>query len=176
MGSCASNPNRKANSGHKRRKHKSKRRGNIPIALPDMPLKRVSNAGSIVGDFNITDFVNLDFENGASAPCKRSEVSNMKFHLTQLQYHTQIDANGTQLIGFLITSFLIHPLVICDCNVCAFDGVWLYYAGKYQEEAWFDSVSIIESDSDDDFSSVHGGDAFIGCSSQCSFQNQFLLS
>ncbi|XP_027913351.1 uncharacterized protein LOC114173272 [Vigna unguiculata] len=121
MGSCASNPNRKANSGHKRRKHKSKRRGNIPTALPDMPLKRVSNAGSIVGDFNITDFVNLDFENGASAPCKRSEVSNMKFHLTQLQYHTQIDANG-----------------------------------KYQEEAWFDSVSIIESDSDDDFSSVHG--------------------
>ncbi|QCD90374.1 hypothetical protein DEO72_LG4g1329 [Vigna unguiculata] len=121
MGSCASNPNRKANSGHKRRKHKSKRRGNIPTALPDMPLKRVSNAGSIVGDFNITDFVNLDFENDASAPCKRSEVSNMKFHLTQLQYHTQIDANG-----------------------------------KYQEEAWFDSVSIIESDSDDDFSSVHG--------------------
>ncbi|XP_014492892.1 uncharacterized protein LOC106755290 [Vigna radiata var. radiata] len=121
MGSCASNPNRKA-SGHKRRKHKSgKRRGNIPTSLPEMPLKRVSNAGSLVGDFNLSDFVNLDFENGASAPCRRSEVSNMKFHLTQLQYHSQIDANG-----------------------------------KYQEEAWFDSVSIIESDSDDDFCSVHG--------------------
>ncbi|KAK7368173.1 hypothetical protein VNO80_10197 [Phaseolus coccineus] len=121
MGSCASNPNRKG-SGHKRRKHKSgKRRGNIPTALPEIPLKRVSNAGSLVGDFNLSDFVHLDFENGASAPCRRSEVSNMKFHLTQLQYHSQIDANG-----------------------------------KYQEEAWFDSVSIIESDSDDDFSSVHG--------------------
>ncbi|KAK7307082.1 hypothetical protein VNO77_39828 [Canavalia gladiata] len=117
MGSCASKPNGK-NNGQKRRKHKSgKRRGNIPSALPEMPLKRVSNAGSIVGDFSMCDFVHLDFENGASATCRRSEV----FHVTQLQYHSQIDANG-----------------------------------KYQEDAWFDSVSILDSDSDDDFSSVHG--------------------
>ncbi|KAG4403185.1 hypothetical protein GLYMA_01G053600v4 [Glycine max] len=122
MGSCASNPNRKS-SCQKRRKQKSgKRRGNIPTALPDLPLERVSNAGSRVGDFSLSDFVHLDFENGASAPCRRSEVSNMKFHLTQYHSHSQIDAN----------------------------------AGKYQEEAWFDSVSIIGSDSDDEFSSVHG--------------------
>ncbi|KAG4403182.1 hypothetical protein GLYMA_01G053600v4 [Glycine max] len=121
MGSCASNPNRKS-SCQKRRKQKSgKRRGNIPTALPDLPLERVSNAGSRVGDFSLSDFVHLDFENGASAPCRRSEVSNMKFHLTQYHSHSQIDANG-----------------------------------KYQEEAWFDSVSIIGSDSDDEFSSVHG--------------------
>ncbi|WVZ08530.1 hypothetical protein V8G54_021876 [Vigna mungo] len=95
MGSCASNPNTKV-SGHKKRKHKSgKRRGNIPTSLPEMPLKRVSNAESLVGDFNLSDFVNLDFENDASAPCRRSEVSNMKFHLTQLRYHSQIDANGS---------------------------------------------------------------------------------
>ncbi|KAG5051469.1 hypothetical protein JHK87_003667 [Glycine soja] len=124
MGSCASNPSRKS-SGQKRRKQKSgKRRGNgLPSALPELPLKRVSNAGSRVGDFSLSNFVHLDFENnGASAPsCRRSEVSNMKFHLTQYHSHSQIDANG-----------------------------------KYQEEAWFDSVSIIESDSDDEFSSVHG--------------------
>lgn len=126
MGSCASKPNGKANR-QKRRSYKSaKRRGNISSALPDTPLKRISNAGSRVGDFSIGDFVHLDFEKGASATCRRSEVSNVKFHLTQVQYHSQIDANG-----------------------------------KYQEDAWFDSVSIIESDSlesdsDDDFSSVHG--------------------
>ncbi|KAK2429222.1 hypothetical protein QL285_027679 [Trifolium repens] len=121
MGSCASKPNGKTNR-QKRRSYKSaKRRGNIPSTLPDMSLKRISNAGNRVGDFALGDFVHLDFDKGASATCRRSEVSNVKFHLTQVQYHSQIDANG-----------------------------------KYQEDAWFDSVSIIESDSDDDFSSVHG--------------------
>ncbi|XP_004490125.1 uncharacterized protein [Cicer arietinum] len=122
MGSCASKPNGKSNA-QKRRSHKSgKRRGNISSALPEMPLKRVSNAGgNRVGDFSLSDFVHLDFDKAGSTTCRISEVSNGKFHLTQLQYHSQIDT-----------------------------------IGKYQEDAWFDSVSIIESDSDDDFSSVHG--------------------
>lgn len=118
MRSCASNPNRKS-SGQKRRKQKSgKRRGNIPTALPDLPLERVSNAGSRVGDFSLSDFVHLDFENGASVPCRRSEVSNMKFHLTQYHSHSQIDANG--MFSLLPSSLLQYKtigrfLLINDC-------------------------------------------------------------
>ncbi|KAK7274879.1 hypothetical protein RIF29_15980 [Crotalaria pallida] len=127
MGSCTSRPNGKKSksSGNNKRKTQksSKRRGNVNSPIPEVPLKRLSNAGSRVGDFSLEDFVNLEFERPSSATCRRSEVSNMKIHLTQLQYHshTQIDANG-----------------------------------NYHDEAWFDSVSILESDSDDDFSSVHG--------------------
>ncbi|KAH1243379.1 hypothetical protein GmHk_07G020470 [Glycine max] len=97
MVGCASNPNRKSNvqkrENKKFRKHAS---------LADMPKKRHSNAGS---------------------RGRKSDVSNMKLCLAQLQHHnhSKKDANG-----------------------------------KNHEDAWFDSVSIIESESDDDFISVHG--------------------
>ncbi|KAG5038736.1 hypothetical protein JHK86_019576 [Glycine max] len=118
MVGCASNPNRKSNvqkrENKKFRKHTS---------LADMPKKRHSNAGSRVGDYPVGDFINLDFEKGASAKGRKSDVSNMKLCLAQLQHHnhSKKDANG-----------------------------------KNHEDAWFDSVSIIESESDDDFISVHG--------------------
>ncbi|XVF43175.1 hypothetical protein PTKIN_Ptkin02bG0019300 [Pterospermum kingtungense] len=102
-----------------------KRHGKIATSIPDVPMTRLSNAGSHMTDFAVGEYVHLDFEKGTSTACKCSEVSNMTFHLTQLQWnHSQIDANG-----------------------------------RCQEEVWFDSVSIIESESDDDSSSVYG-DAF----------------
>ncbi|PQP97641.1 uncharacterized protein Pyn_18245 [Prunus yedoensis var. nudiflora] len=60
-------------------------------------------------DYAVSEFVHVEFENGATTTPRRSKVSNSTFHL-----------------------------IIC------------------QEEAWFDSVSIMESDSDDDFTSIHG--------------------
>ncbi|XP_027770039.1 uncharacterized protein LOC107009159 isoform X2 [Solanum pennellii] len=75
------------------------------------------DAGSMVTDIAVSEFVHK------TTTCRRSECSNSKVHVTQMQWHhSQIDAN-----------------VLC------------------QEDAWFDTVSIFESDSDDEFSSVHGG-------------------
>ncbi|KAG6712953.1 hypothetical protein I3843_05G118800 [Carya illinoinensis] len=122
MGGCGSKTNRRANTRRKYFPRCGKGRGKICACFPDLPLQGIDDAGICTRDLGVSEFVHLDFEKGSATTRKRSEVSNMTFHLTQLQWsHSQLDANG-----------------IC------------------QEEAWFDSVSILESDSDDDFSSVHG--------------------
>ncbi|OMO71928.1 hypothetical protein COLO4_27956 [Corchorus olitorius] len=129
MGSCVS-AHRGGNGATSKRRRQfgryRKRHGKIAASIPDVPaMKRLSDAGNRVRDFAVSEYVHLDFEKGASTTCKRSEINNMTFHLTQLQWnHSQIDANG-----------------------------------RCQEEVWFDSVSIIESESDDDTGSVYA-DAF----------------
>ncbi|WRX16169.1 Protein ENHANCED DISEASE RESISTANCE 2 [Theobroma cacao] len=127
MGSCISVHSENTRSKPYRRHfgRSRKRHGKIAASIPDGPMKRLSDAGSRMRDFAVSEYVHLDFEKGATTTCKRSEMSNKTFHLTQLQWnHSQIDGNG-----------------------------------RCQEEVWFDSVSIIESESDDDSGSVYG-DAF----------------
>ncbi|XP_023551181.1 uncharacterized protein LOC111809071 isoform X2 [Cucurbita pepo subsp. pepo] len=121
MGGCVSTHSEKIRSRknvhHQFRKYGRKITNTIPKAI----IKRKSNAGNRVTDYAVSEFVHMDLESGATTTCRRSEVSNSTFHLTQLQWlHSQYDASGGQ------------------------------------DEAWFDSVSVLESDSDDEFSSLHG--------------------
>ncbi|CAN4082630.1 unnamed protein product [Withania somnifera] len=113
MGGCVSTPAipmtmRKKFPGRPRKYHGKNSKSATKI---------ISDAGGRVTDIAVSEFVHK------TTTCRRSECSNSKVHVTQMQWHhSQIDAN-----------------VLC------------------QEDAWFDTVSIFESDSDDEFSSVHGG-------------------
>ncbi|XP_068303200.1 uncharacterized protein [Pyrus communis] len=128
MGGCVSTPSRTIKSRKKHRQRVSKRHGNITCSASDGTRKRNSgakkrnsDAGARVTDYSVSEFVHMDFENGATTTRRRSKVSSSTFQLTQMQWHHQYDSNVIS-----------------------------------QEEAWFDSVSILESDSDDEFISIHG--------------------
>ncbi|KAL7260708.1 hypothetical protein ACSBR1_006386 [Camellia fascicularis] len=161
MGGCASKPSRKIKTHKKylKRYHRCGRKISTPV--PIAPIERLSDAGNSLEDFAVSEFVRVDFEKGATTTCRRSEVSNLTLHLTQLQWnHSQIDSNGMFLS--LIQRKNSYP----NSSEHAVDEVTLliryfvdkfssFFAGICQEEAWFDSHSILESDSDDDFISVH---------------------
>ncbi|KAJ0963462.1 hypothetical protein J5N97_028584 [Dioscorea zingiberensis] len=119
MGACVSTPHRRPRSRRRYIIRFRRCRGKISASVPDAPSTHFSNKGNHLPEFGLSECAQND---NTAVSRRRSEVSNLTFHLTQLQWHhSQYDTN-----------------VIC------------------QEEAWFDSVSILESDSDDDFSSVHG--------------------
>ncbi|KAL0723408.1 hypothetical protein Bca4012_038007 [Brassica carinata] len=114
MGGCVSSQRKLSNKIQQKKHNKrggrsAQCRSRISASMPDVPMKRMSNA-------SVRDFVNLDFEKGAAKMmCKRAEMSNANFHMTQLQWNcSQIDGNRIS-----------------------------------QEEAWYDSFSYIDSDSDD---------------------------
>lgn len=122
MGGCVSTTAKSkipaATRKYVNRRHR--RHSKIAASIPDVPIKRLSDAGGRIRDISVSEYVHLDFEKGAATTCKHSEMSNKTFHLTQLQW-SQVDAKGMS-----------------------------------QEEHWFDTVDILESDSDDDFSSDYG--------------------
>ncbi|XP_047154160.1 uncharacterized protein LOC124825562 isoform X2 [Vigna umbellata] len=128
MGGCVSVPSNAIKGPRNLRRRITRRRQKIsssmPIPIPDdIILQRSGSAGGRVTDYSVSEFVHMDFENGATTACRRSEVSNSVFHLTQLQWQLSQYDN--------------------DANLS-------------QEETYFDSLSILESDSDEDFNSVHG--------------------
>ncbi|XP_072987768.1 uncharacterized protein [Typha latifolia] len=116
MGSCVSTPNGR----HKSRKFCLRSRkccGKVSASVPDARTVQISDAGNC---FARSEFVHLQT---SVTSRRKSEVSNLAFHLTQLQWHhTKMNAGN----------------VIC------------------QEEAWLNSVGILESDCDNDFNSVNG--------------------
>ncbi|RWW29758.1 hypothetical protein BHE74_00012189 [Ensete ventricosum] len=92
-------------------------RGKISASVPDTLATRKCD---IANHLPHGHFVHVKT---AATTRRKSEVSNLAFHLTQLQWHhSHMEKNG-----------------LCP------------------EEVWFDSVSVLESESDDDFSSVNGG-------------------
>lgn len=114
MGACVS-------SGKKRRSQRlcyiyRRYRGKV---LTNTPIVRASDVEKFASSGEVVHL------GTSGATRRRSDGSNVTFHLTQLQWHhSELDTeNGN---------------VVC------------------QEEAWFDSVSILGSDSDEDFSSVNG--------------------
>lgn len=112
MGSCVSThakivPTTKRH--HRRQSRKSK--GRLGNSMVEGVKKRHSNAGGgVVTDYAVSEFVHMDFEHGATTTCRRSEVTNSTFHLTQLQWqHSQFDANGIHSIILILK----HELKCC---------------------------------------------------------------
>ncbi|XP_012441413.1 uncharacterized protein LOC105766481 [Gossypium raimondii] len=120
MGSCVSTSDKRITTQKRNRPWSKKCRGKLSGSVSDGSKKRKSNG--CVTDIAVSEYVRMDFEKGATTTCRRSEVSNSTFHLTQLQWHlSQMDAK-------------------VSCH----------------EDTWFDSVSIMESESDEEFISVFG--------------------
>lgn len=95
MGGCTSKLSRNLKAYRKYSSRFGKRRAKISAAIPEVNIKAITDSRNHARDFTVSDFVHLDFEKGAANNRARSEVSNVTFHLKQLQWnHGQIDANG----------------------------------------------------------------------------------
>lgn len=93
MGACVS----KSYSRPRARKHPPRTRkfcGRFSASGPDTPKSQIGD-GNCLADFGLSEFVRMET---ATTSRRKSEVSNLTFHLTQMQWHhSQMDANGILL-------------------------------------------------------------------------------
>lgn len=115
MGGCVSSTSKHVIAAGKNRSKKlspgKKWHRKIVSSIVHVPIRRRSSAGNRVSDVSASGFVHLDLDAGPTDTAnKRHDVSNLKFHLTQLQWnHGQIDENGNFDREWRIVSFrFIH--------------------------------------------------------------------
>jgi len=126
MGGCVSTPARRIGTRRKRRH----RFGNRKV--------KISGASSISDN-------GAKKKNGEAGPCLTADYAVSEFVRMDFEKGETATCLRSEVANstFHLTQLQWHRSQ-CDSNVIC------------QEEAWFDSVSILDSDSDDEFSSVHG--------------------
>lgn len=111
MGGCVSVPSNamKAPKRLHRRIIRRRRRKISNSVTNDIKNMNSNGAGAHVTDYSVSEFVHMNFENGATTKCRRSEVSNAAYHLTQLEWHHSqydADANCIYFLTYLCSQFL----------------------------------------------------------------------
>ncbi|KAJ8546037.1 hypothetical protein K7X08_018620 [Anisodus acutangulus] len=92
-----------------------------------------------------------------------------KYHGKNSKSVQKINSDGARVTDIAVSEF-VHKTTTCrrsECSSSKIHVTQLQWSHSQidanvlcQEDAWFDTVSIFESDSDDEFSSVHGGNYF----------------
>jgi hypothetical protein len=117
MGACVSTPSKNIKSRKKHHRRFRKCHGKRSKPVSDGTKKRNSDAGNRLTDYSVSEFVHM-VENGATTTCRRSEVSNSTFHLTQLQWHhSEYDANGTSFPSLMYKVIPNSMILIGDCTI-----------------------------------------------------------
>lgn len=133
MGGCVSKPRNKLKSKAKYIYKSCRFRRKIAPSSLVAPLENHHTDDEeedvYASDFSVQEFVYVDIQNGGTTICRRSEVQSLTFQLPRIQ---QDDDNNNN-----------------NDNVST--DIW-------EEEQWFECLSVLDSDTDEDFSSVAGGD------------------